>query len=66
MTYTRRKFIQRTGIAIAALVMARCAPTVSKSDTPRDRLRDCWLLLLITSGAPTFPSPATNRRFCLS
>ncbi len=61
MNYTRREFIQRTGIAIAALLMARCTtpaasgksdtphftPTASgKSDpTPRQRLRDCWLRL---------------------
>ncbi len=46
MSYTRREFIQRTGVAIAALLMARCTPAASsKSDTPRERLRDCWLRL---------------------
>jgi hypothetical protein len=46
MNYTRREFICRTGIAIAALLATRCSPaTSSKSDTPRQRLREIWLRL---------------------
>jgi hypothetical protein len=46
MNYTRREFMHRTGIAIAALLMSRCTPAASsKSDTPRERLRASWLRL---------------------
>jgi hypothetical protein len=47
MSYTRREFIHRTGIAIAALLLARCTPAASgKSDAPpRERLRESWLRL---------------------
>ena len=41
MSPTRREFIQRFGIALASLAMARCVrPGASR---PRERLRDCWL-----------------------
>jgi hypothetical protein len=42
---TRRDFIKSVGIAIASLVMARCIPSGGKDDSPRGRLRYCWLRL---------------------
>lgn len=48
MNYTRREFMHKTGIAIAALLMARCPPIAGRKNanmTPRERLRDCWLRL---------------------
>jgi hypothetical protein len=42
---TRRDFIKSVGIAIASLVMARCIPSGGKDDSPRGRLRHCWLRL---------------------
>jgi len=48
MNYTRREFMHRTGIAIAALLLARCPPIAGRKNadlTPRERLRDCWLRL---------------------
>jgi len=45
MNITRREFIERTGIALAALVMARCGSSPQPSPTPstRGRLRGYWL-----------------------
>ena len=48
MLSTRREFIKRVGIAIASLMAARCAcgPFASSlGNSPRDRLRSCWLQL---------------------
>jgi hypothetical protein len=45
MTFTRRDFIKSVGIAIASLVMARCVPFGGEDDSPRGRLRHCWLRL---------------------
>jgi hypothetical protein len=45
MRSTRRDFIKSVGIAIASLVMVRCIPFGSKDDSPRGRLRNCWLRL---------------------
>ena len=45
MRSTRRDFIKSVGIAIASLVMARCIPSGGKDDSPRGRLRNCWLRL---------------------
>jgi hypothetical protein len=45
MRSTRRDFIKSVGIAVAALVMARCTPFGGKDDSPRGRLRHCWLRL---------------------
>jgi hypothetical protein len=45
MTPTRREFIKSVGIAIASLVMARCIPFGGDDDSPRGRLRHCWLRL---------------------
>jgi hypothetical protein len=42
---TRRDFIKSVGIATASLVMARCIPFGGKDDSPRGRLRNCWLRL---------------------
>ena len=44
MHSTRRDFIKGVGIAIASLVMARCVP-FGGDDSPRVRLRNCWLQL---------------------
>lgn len=43
MSIARREFIKNVGIAIGALVMARCVPIGGGDDTPRSRLRNCWL-----------------------
>jgi hypothetical protein len=47
MSPTRREFIQRFGIALASLAMARCVRLGGSrrrgADAPRERLRDCWL-----------------------
>ncbi len=45
MTLTRRYFIRSVGIAVASLVMARCIPSGGQDDSPRGRLRHCWLRL---------------------
>lgn len=45
MSPTRREFIKRVGIAIASLMAARCACVPFIGDSPRDRLRSCWLQL---------------------
>ena len=45
MTLTRRYFIRSVGIAVASLMMARCIPSGGKDDSPRGRLRHCWLRL---------------------
>lgn len=45
MTTTRRDFIKSVGIAVASLAMARCIPSGGESDSPRGRLRNCWLRL---------------------
>jgi hypothetical protein len=45
MNPTRRDFIKSVGIAVASLVMARCIPFGDKDDSPRGRLRNCWLRL---------------------
>ena len=42
---TRRDFIKSVGIAIASLVMVRCIPFGGQDDSPRGRLRNCWLRL---------------------
>jgi hypothetical protein len=42
---TRRDFIKSIGIAIASLVMVRCIPFGGQDDSPRGRLRNCWLQL---------------------
>ena len=44
MCSTRRDFIKSVGIAIASLVMTRCIP-FGGDDSPRGRLRNCWLRL---------------------
>jgi hypothetical protein len=43
MTPTRREFIKSVGIALAGLVLARCAPPPQDDSSARGRLRDCWL-----------------------
>lgn len=43
MTPTRREFIKSVGLALAGLVLARCAPWPQSDDSPRGRLRDCWV-----------------------
>jgi len=45
MTLTRRDFIRSVGIAVASLVMAGCIPSGGEDDSPRGRLRSCWLRL---------------------
>ena len=45
MRSTRRDFIKSVGIAVASVVMARCIPLGGKDDSPRARLRNCWLRL---------------------
>lgn len=45
MSPTRREFMRSLGVAIASLAMARCIPSGSQDDSPRDRLRACWLRL---------------------
>lgn len=43
MRLTRRDFVVDLGITLASLVMTRCVSIPGGGDTPRDRLRDCWL-----------------------
>jgi len=46
MSPTRREFIQSAALALAALALARCKPGLwVPDDTPRGRLRACWLRL---------------------
>ncbi len=53
MTPTRRQFIEQFGIALASLVVARCAPVLTptsmlseSANIPhRERLQSCWLRL---------------------
>ncbi len=45
MSPTRREFLKGLGIALASLVMARCAPFKEGANAPRQCLRDCWLRL---------------------
>jgi hypothetical protein len=45
MSPTRREFLKGLGIALASLVMARCAPFREGGNSERQRLRDCWLRL---------------------
>jgi hypothetical protein len=45
MHTTRRDFMKTLGISIASLALARCLPFKGSSDSPLDRLRDCWLSL---------------------
>jgi len=45
MRSTRRDFIKSVGIAVASVVMVRCIPFGDKDDSPRSRLRHCWLRL---------------------
>ncbi len=45
MSPTRREFLKGLGIALASLVMARCAPFREGGNSDRQRLRDCWLRL---------------------
>jgi hypothetical protein len=43
MTPTRREFIRSVGIAFASFMATRCSlPFDRESDSPRDRLRECW------------------------
>lgn len=42
MSYTRREFIQRVGIALASLAMARCICPTGGGGSVQDRLRQCW------------------------
>lgn len=42
VSHSRREFIKRVGIALAALMTIRCRLPAGRKDTPRDRLRDCW------------------------
>ncbi len=49
MHVSRREFIERTGLALASLMMTRCTSVLRGDDPPtatpsaRDRLRRCWL-----------------------
>lgn len=43
MEMTRRVFLKRVGIAVAALLATRCTLPGGKGSSPRDRVRDCWL-----------------------
>jgi hypothetical protein len=43
MEMTRRVFLKRVGIAVAALLATRCTLPGGKGGSPRDRVRDCWL-----------------------
>jgi hypothetical protein len=43
MTPTRREFIKSVGVALAGLVLARCAQWPQGDTSARGRLRDCWL-----------------------
>ena len=45
MQTTRRDFIKTLGISIATFALARCIPFKSSDDSPKSRLRDCWLSL---------------------
>ena len=45
MHTTRRDFMKTLGISLASLTLARCLPFKGSSDSPIDRLRDCWLSL---------------------
>ena len=45
MHTTRRDFMKTLGISLASLALARCLPSKESSDSPLDRLRDCWLSL---------------------
>ena len=45
MSLTRRDFIKGLGIWMASVVISGCVPHKDKADTPRDRLRSCWLRL---------------------
>ncbi len=46
MSPTRREFIKSAALALVALTLTRCAPGLSTDDdTPRGRLRRCWLRL---------------------
>jgi hypothetical protein len=45
MQATRRDFIKTLGISIATFALARCIPFKSSDDSPKSRLRDCWLSL---------------------
>ena len=43
MRSTRRDFIKSVGITIASLVVVRCIPFGGDDNSPRGRLRNCWL-----------------------
>ena len=43
MRLTRRDFVANLGITLASLMMTRCVSLPGGGDTPRDRIRDCWL-----------------------
>ena len=45
MHTTRRDFMKTLGISLASLTLARCLTFKGSSDSPIDRLRDCWLSL---------------------
>lgn len=42
VSHSRREFIKGVGVALAALVTARCRLAKGSVDTVHDRLRDCW------------------------
>ena len=55
MSISRRDFMKLFGIGMASILMTRCRPPITtcytpvapprqnENDTPRDRLRECWL-----------------------
>ncbi len=48
MDVTRREFLKAVGVAMASLAMAGCSPGLGRGgadDSPRGRLRRCWLRL---------------------
>lgn len=48
MGVTRREFLKGVGVAMASLAMTGCSPGLggdSADDSPRGRLRSCWLRL---------------------
>ena len=48
MDVTRREFLKGVGVAMASLAMAGCSPGLGRGgadDSPRGRLRSCWLRL---------------------
>jgi hypothetical protein len=41
--HTRREFMERVGITLVSLLMTRCVLPGRQDDSPRGRLRACWL-----------------------